>query len=287
MEMADSGEKSLTILQAFYDPNDAVICNPEEPLLIHEKYGALMSVKPGHIPAAKAFPLVAYSDLGSPYTLTMPSEDYFRKIALEMDLRLSDTFVCYDAGGVNPSCRLAWTLKGFGAKNVHVLNGTLEKWIRDGGDLSTDYSLDFSARRSPVSAASGEFDFELDKSMFIEYTDMTSAVKQIEDQYEKGLKREQTIIDTKPPATMGVPAAHKLPFTTLFNKDKTFRSEEQLKDMFYVYGGVGDPREDKVILSCQIGLSASTMCVAFSQLGNRNIRLYDGSYEEWESRARE
>ena len=68
-----NGDERLQILQAFYDPMDRSICDPNDPMTIQEKYLDLMSVRPGHIPTAKAFPLVAYSDLTSEYTLTMPS----------------------------------------------------------------------------------------------------------------------------------------------------------------------------------------------------------------------
>lgn len=118
---------------------DASLTDPSDPMVIQEKYRDLMSVRPGHIPGAKAFPLVAYSNLQSPYTLTFPTQDYFVNIAKALDMRINDTFICYDAGGVNPSCRLAWTLKAFGAQKVHVLNGTLQKWMQEGREMSTEY----------------------------------------------------------------------------------------------------------------------------------------------------
>lgn len=129
---------NLTILQAFFDPQDKTLVDPNDPMSIQGKYMSMMATQPGHIPGAKAYPLGAYCNVASPLTLTRPNDDYFIQIAKALDLRINDTFVCYDAGVIHPSCRLAWTLKSFGAKNVHVLNGTLQKWMSDGGPMSTD-----------------------------------------------------------------------------------------------------------------------------------------------------
>jgi thiosulfate/3-mercaptopyruvate sulfurtransferase len=92
------------------------------------KYYKLM--EQGHIPTARVFPLVPYFDLSSGWFMTMPTQARFRKIARQLDLRINDTFVCYDTNVVHGAARLAWMLKGFGAKRVHVLNGTFEKWQR-------------------------------------------------------------------------------------------------------------------------------------------------------------
>jgi len=70
------------------------------------------------------------NDPSKNYSLSMPTQEEFLSIALRMDLRLNDTFILYDSGTVHPANRLAWTLKYFGAKHVHVLNGTLLEWVK-------------------------------------------------------------------------------------------------------------------------------------------------------------
>jgi len=55
-------------------------------------------------------------------------------------MRKDDIFVCYDANIVHGSSRLAWILKTFGLKNVHVLNGTLDKWIKDEYPIYSEYN---------------------------------------------------------------------------------------------------------------------------------------------------
>mgnify|MGYP002630820353 CR=1 FL=1 len=48
-----------------------------------------------------------------------------------MDIRLTDTIVCYDAQGMMAAPRVSWMLRAFGARNVFVLDGTLKKWVRE------------------------------------------------------------------------------------------------------------------------------------------------------------
>ena len=63
--------------------------------------------------------------------LMLPSEKVFRETMMKMDVRITDTIVCYDSLGMLAAPRISWMLRAFGAKNVHVLNGCLYQWKRD------------------------------------------------------------------------------------------------------------------------------------------------------------
>ena len=41
-----------------------------------------------------------------------------------LDIRITDTIVCYDFLGMLAAPRVSWMLRTFGAKNVFVLNGS-------------------------------------------------------------------------------------------------------------------------------------------------------------------
>lgn len=77
----------------------------------------------------------------------MQTEGYFREIAKILDLRINDTFVCYDSGTVHPSARLAWMLRSYGAKNVYVLNGTIDAWIKEGYEVGKPKSKIFKRKK--------------------------------------------------------------------------------------------------------------------------------------------
>lgn len=63
--------------------------------------------------------------------LTVPSEKAFRESMKQMDIRITDTIVCYDSLGMLAAPRVSWMLRTFGAKKVHVLNGTFQKWMSE------------------------------------------------------------------------------------------------------------------------------------------------------------
>jgi len=75
-----------------------------------------------------------------------------------------------------------------------------------------------------------------------------------------------------------------VPFETLYNEDKTFKSDKDLMELLKVEAGINDASNDKVISSCRIGFTASNLCIALTKLGNTNVSLYDGSYTEWASK---
>jgi thiosulfate/3-mercaptopyruvate sulfurtransferase len=43
----------------------------------------------------------------------------------------NDNIIIYDEAVIMDSTRLRWIFKLFGAHNVYILNGGLEKWVRE------------------------------------------------------------------------------------------------------------------------------------------------------------
>ena len=54
----------------------------------------------------------------------LPTEQQFRDIMTEIDVRTNDIIVCYDKAGMLSAPRALWMFKTYGAKNVYLLNGT-------------------------------------------------------------------------------------------------------------------------------------------------------------------
>lgn len=110
-------------------------------------------------------------------------------------------------------------------------------------------------------------------------------MKEFVDQRVNSLDKFMThIIDTKPPGVPAVPSSIKVPHLTLLNKDKTFKSEDELREILQKYGKINDATNEKVICTCKIGYTTSTLAIALTQLGNTNVSLYDGAWQEWSSK---
>lgn len=59
-----------------------------------------------------------------------------------MRVAKNNQIICYDHVGMFSVARCAWMLRYFGAKNVKIMNGGLQKWISEGRPVySGEYSV--------------------------------------------------------------------------------------------------------------------------------------------------
>ncbi|HEY6287295.1 MAG TPA: rhodanese-like domain-containing protein, partial [Ktedonobacteraceae bacterium] len=76
-----------------------------------------------------------------------------------------------------------------------------------------------------------------------------------------------------------IPTAKSIPWATAANPDGTFRSAEELRQ---IYEGKDITPDKDVITYCRIGeRSAHTWFVLTRLLGYARVRNYDGSWTEW------
>jgi thiosulfate/3-mercaptopyruvate sulfurtransferase len=85
--------------------------------------------------------------------------------------------------------------------------------------------------------------------------------------------------DPRPGVEPGhIPGARNLPFGSLYREDGTFKSLEELRQLFEDAGV--DPTKP-FIATCGSGVTANSLIFAAHLLGNEQTRLYDGSWSEW------
>jgi len=81
-----------------------------------------------------------------------------------------------------------------------------------------------------------------------------------------------------------IPTARNIPWATAANDDGTFKSADELRE---IYGGKGITPDQPVVAYCRIGeRSAHTWFVLTQLLGYPDVRNYDGSWTEWGSLVR-
>jgi thiosulfate/3-mercaptopyruvate sulfurtransferase len=77
-----------------------------------------------------------------------------------------------------------------------------------------------------------------------------------------------------------IPGATNVPWNDVANPDETFKSFQELSQLFF--DGIGLKKDEDVIVYCRIGeRSALTWFVLTYLLGLKNVRNYDGSWTEW------
>jgi thiosulfate/3-mercaptopyruvate sulfurtransferase len=77
-----------------------------------------------------------------------------------------------------------------------------------------------------------------------------------------------------------IPGAKSIPWAKAVNEDGTFKSVEELKQLYEQENGFAP--DQNIIAYCRIGeRSSHTWFVLTYLLGYPNVRNYDGSWTEW------
>ena len=78
-----------------------------------------------------------------------------------------------------------------------------------------------------------------------------------------------------------IPGAVNIPYSTLFTAGVTMLPIEELRKTF---DAAGVKAGDEIVAYCHIGQQA-TMVVFAARLLGHSVRLYDGSFTEWETKG--
>jgi thiosulfate/3-mercaptopyruvate sulfurtransferase len=172
-----------------------------------------------------------------------------------------------------------WYFLYYGHDNVKLVNGPRDKWISEGRDTDTgtpDYpATSFEAtapdesirgRRDEVINALGGGKNLVDVRSPQEFSGELIAMAGYE---QEGAQRAGHI-----------PGAISVPWAKAVNEDGTFKSADDLRDLYSSAGVIADGKP--VIAYCRIGeRSAHTWFVLHELLGIDDVENYDGSWTEW------
>ena len=172
-----------------------------------------------------------------------------------------------------------WQLKLNGHNDVRLLNGGRKKWAEEKRELTTapakvtpaSYKVagtdeSIRAKRDTVFAV-------VDKKSKGQLVDVRSV-----DEFTGKILAPPGLSETAQRAGH-IPGAANIPWAQAAREDGTFKSYDELKQL---YGGKGIDGRDEVIAYCRIGeRSSHTWFVLKYLLGFENVRNYDGSWTEW------
>jgi thiosulfate/3-mercaptopyruvate sulfurtransferase len=172
-----------------------------------------------------------------------------------------------------------WQLKYYGHKDVRLINGGRKKWLEEKRPLTKDATnvtpatyrvsnLDESlrARKEDVSAI-------LQTGKLGQLVDVRSV-----DEFTGKIIAPPGMTETAQRAGH-IPNAANIPWAQASNEDGTFKSFDELKNLYQAKGVTGT---DEVIAYCRIGeRSSHTWFVLKYLLGFEKVRNYDGSWTEW------
>lgn len=256
------------------------------------------------IPQLKFFDLDKYVSQ-SEYPHMLPSLSVMKQAFDELKLHQNDSLVIYDKLGIFLSPRAAFTFALFGHPKVYLLDNYLSY-------KQCEYPLDTNPVKEDGSNDDvGEYEFALNQEEFaenykkqvIEYDELLELVK-------NGGLSEYLLIDARsndrftgsgeeprPGLSSGhIPGAVNLPFPKLLDpsNNNQYKSKQQVEQIFQELigedGNVNDLLKKYpkgIIVMCGTGVTAVVLKFAIDCILKLNVpvRVYDGSWTEWASRA--
>ena len=218
-------------------------------------------------------------DLQDPVERDLVDKPTFERLMSERGISNDSTLVLYGDKNNWFAAYAYWYLKIYGHEDVRILDGGRQKWADEGR----------------------EFTAETPQPPQVEYkaSERDESIRTYRDSVKEGIgEQSKALVDVRSPqeytgeliAPPGyeqegaqraghIPTAASIPWATAVRDDGTFKSADQLREL---YEGKGVTPEKEVTAYCRIGeRSAHTWFVLRELLGYATVKNYDGSWTEW------
>jgi thiosulfate/3-mercaptopyruvate sulfurtransferase len=240
----------------------------------------------GHIPGALR--LDTQGALLDANTRDLISANQFQVVVERLGISNSTEVLFYGDQFNIHACYAYWVFRSFGQKALHVLNGGRAKWISDGRRLAHQVPT-VEPGRFKARMLSKEFRALRDDVLqLIGYPERLAPRSRMQG---RALLDDRTRAEFEgvfapdsgyPPRFLRaghIPGATNVPWRDLLNPDRTFKSDDAIKEILKANGITKDK---DVVVYTRIGERASlTWFVLHELLGYPKVRTYDGSWTEW------
>jgi thiosulfate/3-mercaptopyruvate sulfurtransferase len=222
-----------------------------------------------HIPGARFLDIDEVSDRQNPAPHMLPDAQEFGAAMERLGIGRDDRIIVYDNSPTRTAARGWFMLRHFGAPQVAILDGGLQKWVAEGRPTESGEPAPRRARFEPQ---------ERRGQVVTKHQILAGEGAPLLDARGAG-RFEGSEADPRPGVAAGhIPGARNLPFATLYAEDGRFKSPDELRKLFSDAGI--DPHQP-FTASCGSGVTAISLIFAAHLLGADDNRLYDGSWSEW------
>jgi thiosulfate/3-mercaptopyruvate sulfurtransferase len=226
-----------------------------------------------HIPGAVFFDVAEIADPNDPLPHMYPDAKQFARDVAALGISRGDTVVAYDSGAWVAAPRAWWMFLSFGHDKVKVLDGGLQKWLREGRPTHSGKVMPKPGRFE----ARLDRDFVRNKQQLLD--DMTTHAEQLVDARPRA-RFEGSVTEPWPGRRSGhIPGSRNVPYAELF--DASTGAMKPLDDLRKAFMGAGVDLARPIVTTCGSGVSAAVLTLALYRLGVRGTALYDGSWAEW------
>ncbi len=175
--------------------------------------------------------------------------------------------VVYDDWGGRAAARAWWLLRHHGHADVRVLDGGWPAWQRGGGPVET----------AEPAIAVGTFTAGPGRLPVIEAADVLEFAAKHTLVDARAPERFRGEVEPVDPVAGHIPGAVNVPTGRNLRDDGTFRSADELREL---YGAVERARDDEIAAYCGSGVTAAQNVLALAVAGIE-AALYPGSWSEW------
>ncbi|HEV7211930.1 MAG TPA: sulfurtransferase [Blastococcus sp.] len=203
----------------------------------------------------------------------------FEKLLSAKGISNDDTVVLYGGNNNWFAAYAYWYFKLYGHTNVKLIDGGRKKWELDSRPLSSD-----AVTRPATEYKASEPDTSI-RAFRDEVVAAIGAKNLVDvrspDEFSGKLVAPAHLPQEGAQRPGHIPTALNVPWSKAANEDGTFKSDEELAQL---YLGAGLDAGKETIAYCRIGeRSSHTWFVLRELLGHQNVKNYDGSWTEYGS----
>ena len=219
-------------------------------------------------------------DLQDPVRRDFVDRVGFEKLLSERGISNDDLVVLYGGNNNWFASYAYWYFKLYGHQNTKLLDGGRKKWELDSRELTTDV---------PQRAATQYHASEQDATLRAKRDEVVDAIGKRNlidvrspDEFAGRLLAPAHLPQESAQRGGHIPTAKNVPWSKAANEDGTFKSDNDLTELYRDEAGVDFGKD--TIAYCRIGeRSAHTWFVLHELLEQPNVKNYDGSWTEYGS----
>lgn len=230
----------------------------------------------GHIPGSLNF--VWHTDFVDTLQRNIVSQERFQELIRAAGINEDTTVILYGDNNNWFAAWGVWIFNLYGITDVKLLDGGRVKWEADGRPFSTDVAT-YEPGDVTLSAANDAL-----RALLPEVLDIVEG------------ETSGVLVDIRGPAEFNgeifapegvqelsvraghIPGAVNVPWGQNVREDGTFKSVEELREL---YAGLGIDGTAPIVTYCRIGERAALTWFVLHKLLGYEVALYDGSWTEW------
>ncbi len=208
-----------------------------------------------------------------------PSKEIFTYHMQNFGLNDNHRVVIYDNSPLFSSARCWFLLRYFGKKKIHIFEGGIQEWKRNGGKTKSFVTNNKFKKGNFIAQ-------KINSDLLIKIDE----IKNISESRSKNILDARSFErfsgqgkEPRPGLKSGhIPNSLNLPATSLISSKGFLIKNNDFTNLLFK---MNIDNNEKLVATCGSGVSACVIALVFYCCGNENISIYDGSWTEWSSKG--